>query len=156
VRDARRVCPDIVLVPTRHDAYVRLHREIVAAIDCVVPILGVRSIDKMVCTLSPGDQADPEAVGWAGKAGVARDVGPVLTCSVGLGPTELLAKIAAEMEKPDGLVVIRSEDLPGPLFRLGLTDTPGIARGNAARLKRVGVADVAGYWALAPNQARAI
>ena len=110
----------------------------------------------MVCALSPGDQARPEALGRAVKAAIACDVGPVLTCSVGLGPTELLAKIAAEMEKPDGLVVIRAEELPGPLLRLSLTDVPGIARGNAARLKRAGVADVAGFWALAPEQARAI
>ena len=156
VREARRACPEIVLVPARHDVYVRLHRDIVKAIDRVAPLLAVRSIDEMVCALSPGDQAHPEAVGRAVKAGIARDVGPVLTCSVGLGPTELLAKIAAEMEKPDGLVAIRPEDLPGPLLRLSLTDIPGIARGNAARLARAGVADVAGFWALAPKQARAI
>ena len=125
VREARRACPEIVLVPARHDVYVRLHRDIVKAIDRVAPLLAVRSIDEMVCALSPGDQAHPEAVGRAVKAGIARDVGPVLTCSVGLGPTELLAKIAAEMEKPDGLVAIRPEDLPGPLLRLSLTDIPG-------------------------------
>jgi DNA polymerase-4 len=79
-----------------------------------------------------------------------------VTCSVGLGPNELLAKIAAEMDKPDGLVMIRPEDLPGPLLRLSLTDIPGIARGNAARLERAGITDMAGLWALAPKQARAI
>src|SRR5215218_3662829 len=155
-REARRACPGIVLVPARHDVYVRLHRDIVKAIDRVAPLLAVRSIDEMVCALSPGDQAHPEAIGRAVKAAIARDVGPVLTCSVGLGPTELLAKIAAEMEKPDGLVAIRPEDLPGPLLRLSLTDIPGIARGNAARLRRAGVTDMAGFWSLAPKQARAI
>src|SRR3954451_20547036 len=107
VREARRACPGIVLVPARHDAYVRLHREIVKAIDRVAPILAVRSIDEMVCALSPGDQARPEALGRAVKAAIACDV--------------------------------------GPLLRLSLTDIPGIARGNGARLNRAGVADVAGF-----------
>jgi len=156
VREARRVCPSIVLVPARHDAYVRLHGDIVKAVNSVIPLLAVRSIDEMVCALSPGDQTHPEAVGRAVKASIARHVGAVLTCSVGIAPTELLAKIAAEMEKPDGLVVIRPEDLPGPLLRLTLTDVPGIARGNAARLRRAGVTDMAGFWSLAPKQARAI
>src|SRR3954469_7509455 len=156
VREARRACPGLVLVPARHDAYVGLHGDIVKAVNDVVPLLAVRSIDEMVCALSPGDQAHPEAIGRAVKAGIAREVGPVLTCSVGIGPTELLAKIAAEMQKPDGLVVIRPEDLPGPLLRLQITDIPGVARGNAARLRQAGVTDMAGFWSLAPKQARAI
>lgn len=156
VREAKALCPDLTLVAARHDRYVRLHRAIVAAVDRVVPVLAVRSIDEMVCALSPGDQADPGAVGRAVKAAIAQDVGPVLTCSAGLGPNELLAKIAAEMEKPDGLVVLRPRDLPGPLLDLPLTDVPGIARGNAARLARAGILDMAGLWAMPAKQARAL
>jgi len=57
VREARRACPGLVLIPARHDAYVRLHGDIVKAVNDVVPLLAVRSIDEMVCALSPGDQA---------------------------------------------------------------------------------------------------
>lgn len=156
VREARQVCPDIVLIAARHEQYVALHKEIVKALETVLPVLAVRSIDEMVCALAPNEAARPFALGREVKAAIAAHVGSTLTCSVGLGPNELLAKIAAEIEKPDGLVVIRPEDLPGPLLRLPLTDIPGIARGNAARLERAGVTDVAGLWALAPKQARAI
>lgn len=156
VREARRLCPDLVLVTARHDAYVRLHHAIVGAIDRVLPVLAVKSIDEMVCALSDGDQADPHAVGRAVKAAIARDVGPILTASVGLGPNELLAKIAAEMDKPDGLVVLRPDELPGPLLDLPLTDIPGIAKGNAARLARAGIVDMAGFWAASAKQARAL
>jgi DNA polymerase IV len=156
VREARRVCPDIVLVAARHEKYVDLHKKIVGAIGNVLPVTAVRSIDEMVCALKVNEGARALALGREVKAAIAQEVGPTVTCSVGLGPNELLAKIAAEMEKPDGLVVIQPDDLPGPLLRLSLTDIPGIARGNARRLEKAGITDMAGLWALAPKQARAI
>ena len=70
----------------------------------------------------------------------ARDRPPPSPAPWVLGPNELLAKIAAEMEKPDGLVALHPDILPGPLLGLcRLSDMPGIARGNAARLARAGV-----------------
>jgi DNA polymerase-4 len=156
VRDARRTCPEITLVAARHDEYVKLHKKVVEIIGDIVPVTAVRSIDEMVCALFTNEQERAVPIAREVKAAIAREISPVLTCSVGLAPNELLAKIAAEMEKPDGLVVIRPEDLPGPLLRLSLTDVPGIAKGNAARLERAGVTDMAGFWALAPKQARAI
>ena len=156
VREARRLCPGIVIVAARHEQYVRLHKAIVAAVERVLPVAAVRSIDEMVCALSPAEQARAVAVARAVKASIAQRVGPDLTCSAGLGPNELLAKIATEMEKPDGLVILHPADLPGRLLELELTDIPGIASRNAARLARAGVKDVAALWDLAPKHARAI
>ncbi|HEX8165168.1 MAG TPA: type VI secretion protein ImpB [Beijerinckiaceae bacterium] len=156
VREARRLCPGIVIVPARHEAYVRLHKAIVQAVERVLPVLAVRSIDEMVCALAGDEQGRAVAVARAVKASIAQRVGPDLTCSAGLGPNELLAKIAAEMEKPDGLVALRPEDLPGRLLDLKLTDIPGIASRNAARLERAGVKDVAALWGMAGKHARAV
>jgi DNA polymerase-4 len=58
------------------------------------------------------------------------------------------------MEKPDGLVALHPDNLPGPLLSLALTDVPGIARGNAARLARAGIGDMAALWRLQPKQVR--
>jgi DNA polymerase IV len=154
VRDARRLCPGLVLVTARHEIYVELHRAIVAAVGTVLPVKAVCSIDEMVCALLPSEQAEALALGRQVKAVIAREIGPTLTCSVGLGPNELLAKIAAEMEKPDGLVALHPDDLPGPLLRLPLSDVPGIARGNAARLARAGVTDMTDLWRLQPKELR--
>ncbi|HEY8565178.1 MAG TPA: type VI secretion protein ImpB [Beijerinckiaceae bacterium] len=156
VREARALCPDLVLVPARHDRYVALHAEIVRVVDQVVPVAGVRSIDEIDCELLPSEQAQSREVGRQVKEAVRREIGPTLTCSVGLGPNELLAKIAAEMEKPDGLVVLHPADLPGPLLHLKLEDVPGIAAGNARRLAVAGVSTMADLWNLAPKHARAI
>ncbi|WP_262296682.1 Y-family DNA polymerase [Microvirga sesbaniae] len=154
VHEARRQCPDLVLVTARHDAYVALHHAIVRAIETVVPVKAVCSIDEMLCALMPAEWPQALGIGERVKEAVARDIGPTLTCSVGLGPNDLLAKIAAEMEKPDGLVALHPDDLPGRLLALDLTDVPGIARGNAARLARAGVGDMAALWRLQPKELR--
>lgn len=154
VRDARRLCPELVLVTARHERYVDLHRDIIAAIETVLPVKAVCSIDEMVCALTPSEQRDALALGRRVKAVIAAEIGPSVTCSVGLGPNELLAKIAAEMEKPDGLVALHPKDLPGRLLTLPLADIPGIAKGNAARLTRAGVGDMAALWRLQPKEMR--
>jgi DNA polymerase IV len=156
VRDARRICPDIVIVPARPEAYVRLHHGIVAVVGRVVPVGAVRSIDEMVCHLLCNEQARAGDLALDIKTALARDIGPTLTCSIGVGPNELIAKIAAEMNKPDGLVLIRPEDLPDALHGLAVSDIPGIAKGNAARLERAGVFDMRGLLSLAPKHMRAI
>ncbi len=154
VRDARRQCPGLVLITARHERYVDLHHAIIEAVETVLPVKAVCSIDEMVCALLPSEQAEALNVGRRVKNAIATQIGPTLTCSVGLGPNDLLAKIAAEMNKPDGLAALHPQDLPGPLLSLELTDIPGIARGNAARLARAGVTDMAALWRLQPKELR--
>ncbi len=154
VRDVRRQFPGFIFVNARHERYVELHRKIVEIIESIVPIKAVCSIDEVVCALLPSEQAEGLALGRRVKDAIATKIGPTLTCSVGLGPNDLLAKIAAEANKPDGLAAIRPQDLPGPLLSLELTDIPGIARGNAARLARAGVTDMAALLRLQPKELR--
>lgn len=156
VREARQICPDIRIITARPEAYVRLHHQILAVVGDVVPVAAVRSIDEMVCHLLRNEQARAEALAREIKIALALRIGPVLTCSIGLGPNELIAKIGAEMNKPDGLVVIRHQDLPQALYGCELQDIPGIARGNGARLARAGIVDMRGLLALAPKQMRAL
>jgi DNA polymerase-4 len=88
--------------------------------------------------------------------GIAGNVGPALRASIGLAPTRLLAKLAAERVKPDGLTVLSIEDLPHCLEDIPLTDIPGVGAGVATRLARAGVDDFLGLWNLEPKQARAV
>ena len=90
------------------------------------------------------------------KRALHDEIGPILTCSIGISVNELLAKIAAEMDKPDGFVLLDHADLPGRLFDLELRDLPGISKGMEARLNVAGVSDIRGLWGLAPKHARAI
>jgi DNA polymerase-4 len=59
------------------------------------------------------------------KSGIARNIGPYMRCSIGIAPNRYLAKVGTELQKPDGLVVLRAKDLPQKLFSLKLGDLPG-------------------------------
>ena len=144
VRDARRLCPDIRLVEGKPDLYVHFHHAVVAAVESVIPVDAVHSIDEMSCTPSPRDR--PEALGVAIKAAVRRNVGDVVTCSLGFAPGRLLAKTASDMDKPDGLTIMEPESLPGRLLDLDLSELPGIGPGMCARLGRAGIRSVVELW----------
>ncbi|MRG57339.1 type VI secretion protein ImpB [Phyllobacterium sp. SYP-B3895] len=156
VREAREKCPDIVFIEARPDVYVRLHNRILEIIERCVPIAAVRSIDELACTLLESEARQAAELSSRIKRSLRDEFGPVLTCSIGISFNELLAKIAAEMEKPDGFVVLDHADLPGKLLGLALRDLPGISKGMETRLTEAGVTDIAGLWALAPKHARAI
>lgn len=156
IRDARAVIPDMVFVIARHDAYVRLHKRILNVIGSILPVAAVRSIDEVVCHLTPREAAQGRVLADRIKAALAKEFSPVLTCSIGMAPTELLAKVGAEMDKPDGFVLIAAQNLPGCLSHRALDDLPGISKGIGARLAAAGVQDIDGLWRLAPKQARKI
>ena len=141
VGKARRRCPALQLVAGRHENYVRIHHEIIKAVETVLPVTQVCSIDEMVCRLSPQHREVGRAVELARavKEAIYDQVGISLRCSVGLATNRFLAKVASNMQKPDGLTVITREELPRRLYCLELSDFPGIARNMRRRLESRGV-----------------
>jgi DNA polymerase-4 len=144
VRDARQMCPELYVVEARPRTYVETHHRIFEAVSSRLPVTTVMSIDEMVCKLLGAEREPDAAVALAQgvKEAVRRRAGEYLRCSIGLGPNRLLAKVASDMQKPDGLTVVRREELPDRLHGLKLTDFPGIGRRMEQRLLRVGVTDV--------------
>lgn len=145
VYEARQRCPEIVLVEARPPLYVEMHHKLVAAVESCTPVGQVLSIDEMVCPLMGSEQRRDKALALACriKSTIAAQVGVTLRCSIGIAPNAFLAKIASNMQKPDGCTVIESADLPHILHRLELSDIHGIGRALEARLQRHGVATVA-------------
>ncbi len=158
VREARQLCPDIAVRPARHDRYVEMHKALMAEIERYLPLAKIYSIDEAAFHLSRSERSPSKAIATARrvKGGIAGNVGPSLRASVGLASSRLLAKLAAERVKPDGLTVLELDDLPGKLANMPLTDIPGIGAGVAARLSRAGVHDFVSLWNLQPKRARAI
>lgn len=144
VGEARRRYPQLKVVGARHELYIETHRRIIEAVETVLPVEKVCSIDEMVCRLSLHRRRVEDAlqVGKAVKVAIAEQVGPHLKCSVGLAPNAFLAKVATNLQKPDGLVSITAPDLPWKLYGLELSDLPGIGRRMEARLNRCGVNSV--------------
>src|SRR5246500_3915803 len=117
VADAKRMCPDIVLVEARHDLYVDYHHRVVEAVESCLPVTAVLSIDEMACRLMGRERPLLAALelGPRVKSRIHERVGPLLRSSVGLATNRYLAKIASDMEKPDGLVALPLAVLPEAL-----------------------------------------
>jgi DNA polymerase IV len=144
IRDARRLCPELCVVAARPRTYVETHHRIVEAVNTCLPVSAVLSVDEMVCKLMGTERQPDEAakLGRRVKEAIRRQVGEELRCSVGVAPNRLLAKVASDMQKPDGLTIIRKDELPDRLFELKLRDFPGIGPRMEQRLRRVGITDV--------------
>jgi DNA polymerase IV len=141
VADAKRLCPDIVLVEARHEIYTDYHHRVVEAVESCVPVTAVCSIDEMACRLIGRERPLLAAIelGMRVKTTIRERVGPMLRSSVGLATNRYLAKIASDMEKPDGLVALPLDLLPEALHQLTLRDLPGIGARTEKRLNEKGL-----------------
>lgn len=141
VADAKRMCPNITFVEGRHELYVDYHHRIIEAVESCVPVTAVMSIDEMACRLMGRERPLLSALelGRKVKATIKEKVGPMLSSSVGLATSRYLAKVASDMEKPDGLVALTLDMLPDALRRLSLRDLPGIGVQTEKRLNEKGI-----------------
>ena len=144
VAEARRLCPEIRFVQARPNVYVEIHHRLVKAVESCLHVERVLSIDEMACRLGGSDRRHDNAVFLAHqiKRSIAEQVGSELRCSIGIAPNTFLAKVASDMKKPDGLIVIEEADLPACLYGLALRDLCGIGRAMEQRLHRHGIRTV--------------
>ncbi len=141
VADAKRMCPEIVLVEGRHEIYTEYHHRVVEAVESCVPVTAVCSIDEMACRLIGRERPLRAALdlGIRVKRAIREKVGECLRSSVGLATNRYLAKVASDMEKPDGLVALPLDILPEALHQLTLRDLPGIGARTEKRLNEKGI-----------------
>jgi DNA polymerase-4 len=155
VPEARRLCPGMVFVRARPKQYVRTHHEILQCVERCVPICKVYSIDEWTIHLTGPDRLPEQARNLAIriKQEMLREFGSELTCSIGIAPTRLLAKIASKLQKPDGLTLLSVDDLPGRLESVPLGSLYGIGVNMLARLERHGVRNIRELWEISRQQA---
>ncbi len=150
VGEAKKLCPEIRLIEARHQLYVEYHHAIVQAVESCLPVAVVMSIDEMACRLIGSEQKLEKATRLAKniKQAIRDKVGKTLRCSIGLAPNRFLAKVGSDMQKPDGLVVIQTADLPQILHSLKLEDFPGVGPRMHKRLLLHGIQTVEQLCAL--------
>ncbi len=155
VADAKRMCPGLVLVEAHHEMYVDYHHRVVEAVESCLPVTAVLSIDEMACRLMGRERPLLAAMelGRKVKARILERVGPMLRSSVGLATNRYLAKVASNMEKPDGLVALPLDVPPGALGQLPLRALPGIGARTEKRLNEKGIRSVEDLLALSCEQA---
>ncbi|MFH1747715.1 MAG: DNA polymerase [Planctomycetota bacterium] len=158
VYDARRLCPELRLVEARPPLYVQMHHKFVEAIESCLHVNEIKSVDEVSCQLMAGEKTPAQATAKARevKAALRQACGRYMTCSIGIAPNRFLAKVASNMQKPDGLVLIEAHELPRRLYGLELPDLPGIGAGMYRRLCGEGINTVRQLCALSINELRQI
>lgn len=156
IGEAKRLCPEIQLLPAGFSNYVAYHEAVKRALEGVLPIEEVCSIDEMRFRLL-GEECQPDRareIALRMKDVLRDEVGECITASVGIAPNPFLAKIATELEKPNGLVMLEAKDLPGRLLELPLMGFTGINKRMRARLEAHGIFTAADLCAASARDLR--
>lgn len=139
---AKRLCPDGVFIAPSHHAYSDYSARVLAILQRYTPLVEPTSVDEAYLDVTGCEKlyGDPVSLARRIKDAVRREVG--LTCSVGVAPNRLLAKMASGLEKPDGLTVIRTGDVPAKLWPKPVGHLHGIGPSTRTRLRALGVATI--------------
>ena len=139
----RRLPPETVYVRPRMADYARVSRQIMGVLETISPVVEQVSIDEAYLDISgmEGLVGSPEVIGQRTQAAIREAVG--LSASVGIGPNRLIAKLASDFRKPDGLTVVPAEGVADFLDPMPLTVLRGVGSKTAPRLQRLGLATVA-------------
>jgi DNA polymerase-4 len=139
VWQARQKCPQIILVVGDNRKYTWTSSQIFKMMLEFTPLVEVFSIDEafLDVTGSLGLFGAPERIAFLLKAQIRHRFG--ITCSIGIAPNKLLAKLASEMKKPDGLTVIRPDEVARVLDTIPAKDLCGIGSKTARQLDLYGI-----------------
>ena len=136
---AKRLCPHAIILPVRGERYAEVSEQMFAILDQFSPVVEPLSIDEAFLDLAGTERVlgRPEHVALRLKDRIKSEL--QLTASVGLAPNKYLAKLASDMNKPDGLTIIRPEDIDCILPPLPVTKLWGIGKATAAMLQPLGI-----------------
>lgn len=158
VSEAKKMCPGIIFIEGHHKRYTEYHHKIVKAVEEICPVEKVLSIDEMVCELIGREMVETTAIEIAKKIKhhIETTVGECLTTSIGLGPNIMIAKMASDLVKPNGLVSVPVEKI-GPTFdHLPIDIISGIGPNMKRNLNAKGFHTVGHLRALNPHQLKAV
>ncbi len=149
---AAAIAPDVILLPTDFDAYRKYSRLFKAAVRTLATQIEDRGIDEIYIDLTDVDAPhrglaarEPSPDAWQRARDVAQAVKEAvraatsLSCSIGVAPNKLLAKIASELDKPDGLTLLRPADIPARIWPLPARKVNGIGPKSSAKLEALGI-----------------
>ncbi|AIY41534.1 DNA polymerase IV [Collimonas arenae] len=133
---AAKLAPDALLLPTDFESYRHYSRLFKNAVAGIAPLIEDRGIDEIYIDLSDHDE-DVRSLAQRIKDAVREATG--LSCSIGIAPNKLLAKICSELDKPDGITVITEADIPTRIWPLAARKVNGIGPKAAEKLTALGL-----------------
>ena len=141
VGEAKNIVRSLIVVESNQTLYRKIHYQLVEIVSQFSPWLTIKSIDEMtfpLCSYEKGGDK-PLKLALKIKQKLEYSLGVWLTTSIGIGPNIFLAKQGAEAKKPNGLTVIRIEDIPTWVKVWQLRDLKGINYGMERRLQNLGI-----------------
>ncbi|MHC4984124.1 MAG: DNA polymerase IV [Planctomycetota bacterium] len=136
---AYRACPEAVFLPVDFEAYATVSQRVLAILHAYSPRIDPVGLDEAFLDVTHAE-VRPENIARAIKERVQEETG--LTCSVGIAPNKLLAKIASGLDKPDGLTVIARMDVERRIWPLPVSVIWGIGPRTEERLAAIGVRSI--------------
>jgi len=138
VSESKKICPEIVVLEPDTQKYRFIHRQLKKVLKKYSPRVVAKSIDEFALDFK-GVDGNLMATAKEIKKDIAAKIGPWLTVSIGIGPNRFLAKTASNMQKPDGLVEINSDNFENIYKNLDLIKLNGINWRTSLRLQLNGV-----------------
>ncbi len=143
VREAREITKDIIVLTPDPEKYFDAHRRFRTVLEHYTSEVTPKSVDEFVVDFR-GSRALQTGrslvdVGYQIKRDIKESLGEYVTVNIGIGPNRFLAKIAAGMDKPDGLDVITTKDIWNIYGQIDLMDLPGINHRYKTRLNLAGI-----------------
>ncbi len=145
---ARKKCPQGIFVPVRYSRYQEKSAEVRAIYKAYSPLYETMGLDEAYLDVSHYDDAVP--VGKELKRRIRQEVG--LTCSIGLSYNKSLAKIASDLKKPDGFVIIRPHEALDVLRPLPIGAIHGIGKKSQELLEKRAIYTVEDFWQLSLDE----
>jgi DNA polymerase IV len=136
---ARQRCEHLVVVPGHMEKYAAESKKIMTIISGFTPLVEPVSIDEAYADVTGCETLFGSAFVIAQKIKQAVYTQLSLTCSIGIAPVKFLAKIASDMNKPDGLTYISREQMPVVLKDLPIRKIPGVGQQAMARMRELNI-----------------
>ena len=140
VMKAAQLCPQAILLPVDFEQYRHYSRRFKEIVRDIAPVVEDRGVDEIYIDFThvPGGQReDGRVLARLIQKSITDDTG--LTCSIGVAPNKLLAKIASELNKPNGISILKPEDLQEKIWPLSCRKINGIGPKAEAKLKVHGI-----------------
>jgi DNA polymerase-4 len=149
LRTAYKLCPDAIFLAVDYEEYSRVSEEVKAILREFSAIMEDVGIDEAFLDISSIDRPLDE---------IAREIKKrikdetSLTCSIGIAPNKLLAKMASDMQKPDGLTIIVEDDIRSRIWPLSVRKLWGVGPKTESYLKEMGIQTIGDLGSLSPDR----
>ncbi len=149
LKEAFRRCPEAVFLPVDYREYQHVSEGLIEVLSGFSDTIESIGLDEAFLDITGSTLGTPEEIARLLKSRIKERLG--LTASVGIGPNKLVAKIASDLEKPDGLTIIRPEEVEERLAPLPARSIWGVGRVTDEHLKSIGIHTL-GQLANAPDE----